>query len=56
MVMTQATTAVANTVPVGSAIAIGMTYGMLGSVAAPRKGSLSADSRPPRHWLDPTEP
>jgi putative heme transporter len=31
MVMTQATTAVANTVPAGSAIGIGMTYGMLGS-------------------------
>jgi putative heme transporter len=31
MVMTQSTTAVANTVPGGSAIGIGMTYGMLGS-------------------------
>jgi hypothetical protein len=31
MVMTQATTAVANTVPGGSAIGIGMTYGMLRS-------------------------
>jgi hypothetical protein len=30
MVMTQATTAVANTVPAGSAIGIGMTYTMLG--------------------------
>src|SRR5215218_10204063 len=30
MVMTQATTAVANTIPAGSAIGIGMTYGMLG--------------------------
>jgi uncharacterized protein (TIRG00374 family) len=31
MVMTQATTAVTNTVPAGSAIGVGMTYGMLGS-------------------------
>ena len=31
MVMTQATTAVANTMPGGSAIGIGMTYSMLGS-------------------------
>jgi uncharacterized membrane protein YbhN (UPF0104 family) len=31
MVMTQATTAVTNTVPAGSAIGVGMTYAMLGS-------------------------
>jgi putative heme transporter len=31
MVMTQATTAITNTVPAGSAIGIGMTYAMLGS-------------------------
>jgi putative heme transporter len=31
MVMTQATTAITNTVPAGSAVGIGMTYAMLGS-------------------------
>jgi uncharacterized membrane protein YbhN (UPF0104 family) len=31
MIMTQATTAVTNTVPAGSAIGVGMTYAMLGS-------------------------
>ena len=31
MVQTEATTAVANTVPAGGAVAIGLTYGMLGS-------------------------
>jgi uncharacterized membrane protein YbhN (UPF0104 family) len=31
MVMTQATTAITNTVPAGSAIGVGMTYAMLGS-------------------------
>ncbi|HEU4900717.1 MAG TPA: lysylphosphatidylglycerol synthase transmembrane domain-containing protein [Actinomycetota bacterium] len=31
MIMTQATTAITNTVPAGSAIGIGMTYAMLGS-------------------------
>jgi hypothetical protein len=31
MIMTQATTAITNTVPAGSAVGIGMTYAMLGS-------------------------
>src|SRR5829696_539961 len=42
MVMTQATTAVANTVPGGSAIGIGMTYGMLGSWGFSRSRSTTA--------------
>jgi putative heme transporter len=42
MVMTQATTAVANTVPAGSAIGIGMTYGMLGSWGYSRSRSTTA--------------
>jgi putative heme transporter len=42
MVMTQATTAVANTVPAGSAIGIGMTYGMLGSWGFSRSRSTTA--------------
>jgi putative heme transporter len=42
MVMTQATTAVANTVPGGSAIGIGMTYGMLGSWGYSRSRSTTA--------------
>jgi putative heme transporter len=42
MVMTQATTAVANTVPGGSAIGIGMTYGMLGSWGFSRSRTTTA--------------
>jgi putative heme transporter len=42
MAMTQATTAVANTVPGGSAIGIGMTYGMLGSWGYSRSRSTTA--------------
>jgi uncharacterized protein (TIRG00374 family) len=42
MGMTQATTAVANTVPAGSAIGIGMTYGMLGSWGFSRSRSTTA--------------
>ena len=42
MVMTQATTAVANTVPGGSAIGIGMTYSMLGSWGYSRSRSTTA--------------
>jgi uncharacterized protein (TIRG00374 family) len=42
MEMTQATTAVANTVPAGSAIGIGMTYGMLGSWGYSRSRSTTA--------------
>jgi uncharacterized protein (TIRG00374 family) len=42
MVMTQATTAVSNTVPVGSAVGIGMTYGMLGSWGYSRSRSTTA--------------
>jgi putative heme transporter len=42
MVMTQATTAVANTVPGGSAIGIGMTYSMLGSWGCSRSRTTTA--------------
>jgi putative heme transporter len=42
MVMTQSTTAVANTVPGGSAIGIGMTYGMLGSWGYSRSRTTTA--------------
>jgi putative heme transporter len=42
MVMTQSTTAVANTVPGGSAIGIGMTYSMLGSWGYSRSKSTTA--------------
>jgi uncharacterized protein (TIRG00374 family) len=42
MVMTQSTTAVANTVPAGSAIGIGMTYTMLGSWGYSRSKSTTA--------------
>ena len=42
MVMTQATTAVANTVPGGSAIGIGMTYSMLGSWGFSRSRTTTA--------------
>jgi uncharacterized membrane protein YbhN (UPF0104 family) len=42
MVMTQATTAVANTVPAGSAIGIGMTYSMLGSWGYSRSRTTTA--------------
>jgi uncharacterized protein (TIRG00374 family) len=42
MVMTQATTAVANTVPGGSAIGIGMTYSMLGPWGYSRSRSTTA--------------
>jgi putative heme transporter len=42
MVMTQSTTAVANTVPGGSAIGIGMTYGMLGSWGYSRSRATTA--------------
>jgi uncharacterized protein (TIRG00374 family) len=42
MVMTQATTAVANTVPGGSAIGIGMTYTMLGSWGYSRSRTTTA--------------
>ncbi len=42
MVMTQATTAVANTVPGGSAIGIAMTYSMLGSWGYSRSRTTSA--------------
>jgi uncharacterized protein (TIRG00374 family) len=42
MVMTQSTTAVANTVPGGSAIGIGMTYTMLGSWGYSRSRSTTA--------------
>jgi uncharacterized protein (TIRG00374 family) len=41
-VMTQATTAVANTVPGGSAIGIGMTYSMLGSWGYSRSRATTA--------------
>ena len=42
MVMTQSTTAIANTVPGGSAIGIGMTYAMLGSWGYSRSRSTTA--------------
>jgi uncharacterized protein (TIRG00374 family) len=42
MVMTQSTTAVANTVPGGSAIGIGMTYSMLGSWGYSRSRTTTA--------------
>jgi putative heme transporter len=42
MVMTQSTTAVANTVPGGSAIGIGMTYRMLGSWGYSRSRTTTA--------------
>jgi putative heme transporter len=42
MVMTQSTTAVANTVPGGSAIGIGMTYAMLGSWGYSRSRTTTA--------------
>ena len=42
MVMTQSTTAVANTVPGGSAIGIGMTYAMLGSSGYSRSRATTA--------------
>jgi putative heme transporter len=42
MGMTEATTAVANTVPAGSAIGIGMTYGMLASWGFSRSRSTTA--------------
>jgi uncharacterized protein (TIRG00374 family) len=42
MVMTQSTTAVANTVPGGSAVGIGMTYSMLGSWGYSRSKSTTA--------------
>src|SRR5207247_5581340 len=42
MVMTQATTAVANTVPGGSAIGICMTYSMLGSWGYSRSRTTTA--------------
>jgi putative heme transporter len=42
MVMTQSTTAVANTVPGGSAIGIGMTYTMLGSWGYSRSRTTTA--------------
>jgi putative heme transporter len=42
MVMTQATTAVANTVPGGSAIGVGMTYAMLGSWGYSRSRTTTA--------------
>jgi uncharacterized protein (TIRG00374 family) len=42
MVMTQATTAVANTVPAGSAIGIAMTYSMLGSWGSSRSRTTTA--------------
>jgi putative heme transporter len=42
MVMTQATTAVANTMPGGSAIGIGMTYSMLGSWGYSRSRTTTA--------------
>jgi putative heme transporter len=42
MAMTQATTAVANTVPGGSAIGIGMTYSMLGSWGYSRSRTTTA--------------
>jgi putative heme transporter len=42
MVMTQSTTAVANTVPGGSAVGIGMTYQMLGSWGYSRSRSTTA--------------
>ena len=42
MVMTQATTAVANTLPAGSAIGIGMTYSMLGSWGYSRSKTTTA--------------
>jgi putative heme transporter len=41
-VMTQSTTAVANTVPAGSAIGIGMTYAMLGSYGYSRSRTTTA--------------
>jgi putative heme transporter len=42
MAMTQATTAVANTVPGGSAIGVGMTYSMLGSWSYSRSRTTTA--------------
>jgi Lysylphosphatidylglycerol synthase TM region len=42
MAMTQATTAVANTVPGGSAIGVGMTYSMLGSWGYSRSRATTA--------------
>jgi uncharacterized protein (TIRG00374 family) len=42
MLMTQSTTAVTNTVPGGSAIGIGMTYGMLGSWGYSRSRTTTA--------------
>src|SRR5918995_643095 len=42
MVMTQATTAVTNTVPGGSAIGIGMTYSMLGKWGYSRSRTTTA--------------
>jgi putative heme transporter len=42
MLMTQSTTAVANTVPGGSAVGIGMTYAMLGSWGYSRSRSTTA--------------
>ena len=42
MAMTQATTAVANTMPGGSAIGIGMTYSMLGSWGYSRSRTTTA--------------
>jgi uncharacterized protein (TIRG00374 family) len=42
MLMTQSTTAIANTVPGGSAIGIGMTYAMLGSWGYSRSRSTTA--------------
>jgi uncharacterized protein (TIRG00374 family) len=42
MVMTQSTTAVANTVPAGSAIGVGMTYVMLGSWGYSRSRATTA--------------
>jgi hypothetical protein len=43
MGMTQATTAVANTVPGGSAISIGMTHSMLGSWGYTRSRTTTAE-------------
>jgi putative heme transporter len=42
MTMTQATTAVTNTVPAGSAVGIGMTYGILGSWGYSRSRTTTA--------------
>src|SRR6266536_154466 len=49
MVMTQSTTAVANTVPGGSAIGIGMTYAMLGSWGYSRSRATTAVLRSEEH-------